>query len=114
GVLALAPGIPLLAGDRYLLILASAGVVMALLSFKEPLHQAVASITDDDLYATTKFVVLAVVLLPLLPNRTYGPFNVLNPFNVAFMIVLIGGVSFLGYRDPDRGSATRLAGDRFA
>lgn len=106
GVLALAPGIPLPAGDRYLLIVASAGVVMALLSFKEPLHQAVARITDDDLYATAKFMVLAVVVLPLLPNRTYGPFNVLNPFNVAFMIVLIGGVSFLGY------IAIRIVGPR--
>lgn len=106
GVLALAPEIPLPVGDRYLLVVASAGVVMALLSFKEPLHQAVARISDDDLYATAKFVVLAVVVLPLLPNRTYGPFNVLNPFNVALMVVLIAGVSFLGY------IATRIAGPR--
>jgi hypothetical protein len=96
GVLALAPGIPLPVGDRYLLIVASAGVVMGLLSFKEPLHQAVARISDDDLYATAKFVVLAVVILPLLPNRTYGPFNVLNPFHVALMVVLIAGVVFSG------------------
>lgn len=106
GVLALAPGIPLPVGDRYLLIVASAGVVMALLSFKEPLHQAVARISDDDLYATAKFVVLAVVMLPLLPNRAYGPFNVLNPFNVALMVVLIAGMSFLGY------IAMRIAGPR--
>ena len=94
GVLALVPDLPLSAGDRYLLIVAVAGVVMALLSFKEPLHQAVARISDDDLYATAKFVVLALVVLPLLPNRTYGPFNVLNPFNVAMMVVLIAGISF--------------------
>lgn len=106
GVLALVPDLPLSAGDRYLLIVAVAGVVMALLSFKEPLHQAVARISDDDLYATAKFVVLALVVLPLLPNRTYGPFNVLNPFNVAMMVVLIAGISFLGY------IATRIAGPR--
>lgn len=82
GGLALAPGIPLPVGDRYLLIVASAGVVMALLSFKEPLHQAVARISNDELYATAKFVVLAVVILPLLPDRTYGPLDVLNPFNL--------------------------------
>jgi uncharacterized membrane protein (DUF4010 family) len=107
GVLALAPEIPLPVGDRYLLIVASAGVVMALLSFKEPLHQAVARISDDDLYATAKFVVLAVVVLPLLPNRTYGPFNVLNPFHVALMVLLIAGVSFFGY------IAMRIAGLRY-
>ncbi|MDP1768705.1 MAG: MgtC/SapB family protein [Nitrospirota bacterium] len=106
GVLALAPDLPLAVGQRYLLIVASAGAVMALLSFKEPLHQAVARISDDDLYATAKFVVLTLVVLPLLPNRTYGPFNVLNPFNVALMVVLIAGMSFLGY------IAMRLVGPR--
>ena len=70
---------------------------MALLSFKEPLHQAVQQISADDLYATAKFVILALVLLPLLPNRTLGPFNVLNPFNIGLMVVLIAGISFLGY-----------------
>jgi uncharacterized membrane protein (DUF4010 family) len=107
GGLALLPEIPLAVADRYLLIVASAGVVMALLSFKEPLHQAVARISDDDLYATAKFVVLAVVVLPLLPNRTYGPFNVLNPFHVALMVLLIAGVSFFGY------IAMRIAGPRY-
>lgn len=104
GVLALAPGVPLATGQRYLLIVASAGVVMALLSFKEPLHQAVARVSDDDLYATAKFVIVALVVLPFLPNRTFGPLEVLNPFDTGLMIVLIAGISFLGY------VATRIAG----
>jgi uncharacterized membrane protein (DUF4010 family) len=106
GVLALLPDLPLATGQRYLLIVASAGVVMALLSFKEPLHQAVARVSDDDIYATAKFVILALVVLPLLPNRTFGPLEVLNPFEIGVMIVLIAGISFLGY------IATRIAGDR--
>ena len=106
GVLALLPGIPLATGQRYLLIVASAGVVMALLSFKEPLHHAVERVSDDDIYATAKFVILALVVLPLLPNGTFGPFDVLNPFEIGLMIVLIAGISFLGY------IATRIAGAR--
>lgn len=97
GVLALLPGLPLATGERYILIVASAAVVMALLSFKEPLHQAVKQISADDLYATAKFVILALVLLPLLPNRTLGPLDVLNPFNIGLMVVLIAGISFVGY-----------------
>jgi uncharacterized membrane protein (DUF4010 family) len=106
GVLALLPGLPLATGQRYLLIVASAGVVMALLSFKAPLHQAVARVSEDDIYATAKFVILALVVLPLLPDRTFGPFHVLNPFDTGLMIVLIAGISFLGY------IATRIAGPR--
>jgi uncharacterized membrane protein (DUF4010 family) len=105
GALALLPGLPLATGQRYLLIVASAGVVMALLSFKAPLHQAVARVSEDDIYATAKFVILALVVLPLLPDRTFGPFHVLNPFNIGLMIVLIAGISFLGY------VATRIAGE---
>jgi len=105
GALALLPGLPLATGQRYLLIVASAGVVMALLSFKAPLHQAVARVSEDDIYATAKFVILALVVLPLLPDRTFGPLHVLNPFDTGLMIVLIAGISFLGY------IAARIAGE---
>ena len=106
GVLALLPGLPLATGQRYLLIIASAGVVMALLSFKDPLHEAVKRVSDDDLYATAKFLILVLVILPLLPDRTMGPLDVLNPFNVGLMIVLVASISFLGY------IATRIAGEK--
>lgn len=106
GVLALLPGLPLATGQRYLLIVASAGVVMALLSFKAPLHRAVARISEDDIYATAKFVILALVVLPFLPDRTFGPYNVLNPFEIGVLVVLIAGISFLGY------IATRIVGER--
>jgi uncharacterized membrane protein (DUF4010 family) len=106
GVMAVLPGIPLATGQRYLLIIASAAVVMALLSFKEPLHEAVARFSVHDMYATAKFVILALVVLPLLPNRSFGPFHVLNPFNVGLMVVLVAGVSFVGY------VASRMVGPR--
>jgi len=105
GALALLPGLPLATDQRYLLIVASAGVVMALLSFKAPLHQAVARVSEDDIYATAKFVILALVVLPLLPDRTFGPLHVLNPSNIGLMVVLVAAISFLGY------IATRIAGE---
>ena len=70
---------------------------MALLSLKERLHQLVEHLSDDDIYATAKFVILALVVLPLLPDRTFGPLDVLNPFHTGVMVVLIAGLSFLGY-----------------
>lgn len=104
GVLALHPEIPLAPGPRYMLIIASAAVVMALLSFKEPLHQVIQHVSNHDIYATAKFVILVLVVLPLLPDHTYGPLNVLNPFHIGLMVVLVAGISFLGY------IASRLAG----
>lgn len=111
GALALIPNLGMDTTHRYLLLISSAAVVMALLSFKERLHRLVARVSDDDIYATAKFVILALVVLPLLPNRAFGPFSVLNPFSIGLMVVLIAGISFVGYfctrfLDPEKGMAT--------
>ncbi|MBW7881424.1 MAG: DUF4010 domain-containing protein, partial [Caldilineaceae bacterium] len=39
------------------------------------------------------------IVLPILPNRGYGPapFDVLNPYRIWLMVVLISGISFFGY-----------------
>jgi len=92
--------------SRYLVVAAVAAVTMALLALKRPLHGFIAKVSSDDVYATAKFVVLALVVLPLLPNRAYGPFAVLNPRKIGLMIVLVAGVSFAGY------VAARLVGSR--
>lgn len=51
------------------------------------------------IFATLKFALLGVVILPLLPDRTYGhpPFDLLNPFEIGLFVVLISGVGFLGF-----------------
>jgi len=38
-----------------------------------------------------------MVILPILPNQRYGPYNVLNPFKIWLMVVLIVGISLGGY-----------------
>jgi uncharacterized membrane protein (DUF4010 family) len=92
--------------SRYLVVAGIAASTMALLALKRPLHGFIAKISRDDVYATVKFVLLALVVLPLLPNRAFGPFAVLNPRKIGLMIVLVAGVSFAGY------VAARLVGNR--
>lgn len=79
---------------------AALGVSTAvLLSLKVPMHTFARRIDREDVYATLKFAVITVIVLPLLPKQGYGttPFDVLVPFNVWLMVVLISGISFLGY-----------------
>lgn len=74
------------------------GVVVAVLLYeKERLHAVVRQLGDDELRAIFRLVVIALVVLPLLPNRTYGPYNVLNPHEVWWMVVLIVGIGLAGY-----------------
>jgi len=68
-----------------------------LLSIKAPLHHLAERIREEELYAILKFGIVSVIVLPLLPNRAYGPFQVLNPRLIWWMVVLISAVSMIGY-----------------
>ncbi len=68
-----------------------------LLSLKAPLHQLAVKIQEAELYAILKFGIVSVIVLPLLPDQAFGPFNVVNPRVVWWMVVLISAVSMLGY-----------------
>ncbi len=91
---------------RVLVVLSLSVVASLLLSVKAPLHRFIQQLAPEDIYATLKFLVVAVVVLPLLPDRTYGPLDVLNPRKIGLMVVLIAGISFSGYL------AIRLLGAR--
>ena len=40
---------------------------------------------------------MAFVVLPVLPNRCFGPYNVLNPYNIWLMVVLVAGINLASY-----------------
>jgi len=76
----------------------------ALLYFKAQLHGLTRRLTHKDLISILQFAALSFVILPVLPNRDYGPFETLNPHQIWWMVVLISGVSLAGY------AALRVAG----
>ncbi len=73
------------------------GSVAVLLQWKQPLHTFVERIGKDDLRAIIQFVLISLVVLPILPNKAYGPYEALNPFEIWLMVVLICGISLSGY-----------------
>jgi uncharacterized membrane protein (DUF4010 family) len=80
-----------------LVAVAVGGGVALLLHWKEPLHAFVHRIGERDIRAVFRLVLIALVVLPVLPDRTYGPYDVLNPFRIWLMVVLIVGISLGGY-----------------
>ena len=68
-----------------------------LLQLKPELHGLARRLGDADLRAIMQFVLLTCIILPVLPNRAYGPFGVLNPFEIWLLVVLIVGMSLGGY-----------------
>jgi uncharacterized membrane protein (DUF4010 family) len=77
--------------------LAATIVVISLLGFKPALHRWLRIIEEKELYAGIKLLIISVALLPFLPNQGYGPFDALNPYWIWWMVVLISGISFVGY-----------------
>jgi uncharacterized membrane protein (DUF4010 family) len=74
-------------------------VCLLLLTFKDYLHRLARRVELTDVEATLKFAVISLIILPLLPNAAFGPppLDVINPYKIWLMVVLIAGLNFLGY-----------------
>ncbi|MDX8400414.1 MAG: MgtC/SapB family protein [Gallionellaceae bacterium] len=69
----------------------------ALLYFKPELHSISQRLSRRDLVSILQFSVLSFVILPILPDQSYGPYAAFNPYNAWMMVVLISGLSLAGY-----------------
>ena len=74
-------------------------VCLLLLTLKDYLHRLARRVELEDVEATVKFAVISVIILPLLPDAMFGPppLNVINPYKIWLMVVLIAGLNFVGY-----------------
>ena len=76
---------------------AVAVVTTIVLGVKPLLHGWLQALENHELYAGLKLLLVSLVVLPVLPDRGYGPWNALNPYAIWWMVVLIATISFSGY-----------------
>lgn len=96
-----------LAGAGEFVVAGAAGVGVAVLLAAKPRLQAFSrALTEQELTAALELAVISVIVLPLLPNRGYGPWQALNPFEIWLIVVLVSGLSFAGF------VAIRIVGQR--
>ena len=69
----------------------------ALLAYKQPLHGVVGKLGTEDIYAGLKLLIATFIVLPLLPNETVDPWGALNPYKLWWLVILISGLSLVGY-----------------
>ncbi|MEX1257121.1 MAG: MgtC/SapB family protein [Gemmatimonadota bacterium] len=77
--------------------IALGGTLAILLYSKARLHGIVERLGDKDVTAIMRFALVTLVIFPVLPNQTFGPFAVLNPREIWLMVVLIAAISLGGY-----------------
>lgn len=71
--------------------------LVALLHFKADLHNIAKKIKDIELISTLEFVFIAFIVLRILPNQNFGPYEFFNPFFIWLMVVFISAISFASY-----------------
>jgi uncharacterized membrane protein (DUF4010 family) len=103
GLLTLACGFLASSGEP--LLGTAVGVVMVvLLAMRNRLHGWIGRLSEGEVAAIARFALISMVILPLLPDRYYGPYDAWNPRQLWLVVVLVSGLSFAGY------SATRMLG----
>lgn len=87
----------LAANGQVLVASATAVVAVLLLSYKPQLHGLISRLQVEELRAGIKLLLISVVMLPILPDQGFGPWQALNPYRIWMMVVLIASISFAGY-----------------
>ena len=72
-------------------------ITTLLLAEKSRLHDFAGRIDDEEMRAAARFGVMAVVILPLLPEGPVGPSGGIRPRELWMLVLFFSGISFAGY-----------------
>ncbi|MCC7346805.1 MAG: MgtC/SapB family protein, partial [Variibacter sp.] len=84
------------AGDTTLAVAGAVAMTM-LLALREGLHAWISRITEQEMRSGLLLLAMTFIALPLLPDRTIGPFGGVNPREVWLIAIVLAAVSFFGY-----------------
>ena len=95
-----------LCGYGMLGVASASGVVVAvLLAAKPRLESFSHALSREEIVAILQLAVISVIVLPLMPRQGYGPWQVLNPFEIWLVVVLVSSLSLAGF------VASRMVGE---
>ena len=86
----------LVANGHYWTAIALVVLALVLLELKAALEGLATRLAPGEVATFTKFLLLALVILPVVPNEAFTPFE-LNPFKTWLVVVTVCGVSYGGY-----------------
>lgn len=91
-------GLGVMAGlGEFVPALAGAVIATGILSLRDELRVLTGALSRADLFAIVQFAAVSLVVLPIAPNENIGPWGVWNPRSIWLLVVLISGISFVGY-----------------
>lgn len=72
-------------------------ITVLFLTEKRRLHGWASRLNDEGVTAGARFAVMALVVLPLLPEGPYGPWDAVKPRELWTLVMLFSGLSFASY-----------------
>ena len=72
-------------------------VMLLLLTFKPVLHLFVEKLERKEILAMVLFVIISALVIPFLPDKNFGPYQLWNLKEIWQMVVLVAGTSLVGY-----------------
>ncbi|MCW8985485.1 MAG: DUF4010 domain-containing protein [Thermoanaerobaculales bacterium] len=84
------------AKGMYWLAIATGVITVILLQEKHLLEGLATRLPRAELSTLLRFLLLTAVILPLVPNRVFTPFEI-NPFKIWLIVVAVSGVSYVSY-----------------
>jgi uncharacterized membrane protein (DUF4010 family) len=106
GVLTFGIGLAALRLSPGIALAAAAGSYI-ILSARHSMHALLRGLTEAEIEGVARFALVALVILPLLPDAAYGPYDAWNPRRIWMVVVLVTGLSFAGYVAARRFGADR-------
>lgn len=83
--------------QQFQVAMVTAVIVGILIPSKPFIHRWTENLKNEDMLNLLQFLAVTGLILPLVPNQGYGPFQAFNPFQIWLMVVLISGFGFAGY-----------------
>ncbi|MGA7919972.1 MAG: MgtC/SapB family protein [Candidatus Acidiferrales bacterium] len=83
----------LVSRERYWVAVTLTVLSVALLQLKTALENLARHLPGDEILTFAKFLLLTAVILPIVPNRTYGAFG-FNPFKTWLVVVAVSAISY--------------------
>jgi uncharacterized membrane protein (DUF4010 family) len=106
GIITLATGV-MAASDHEGLACIVAAVTTLVLASRTQLHAWLDTLTEAEVQALARFALIALAILPVLPDEAMGPMLAWNPRRIWSIVVLVCGFSFAGHIAVRRFGASR-------
>jgi uncharacterized membrane protein (DUF4010 family) len=88
------------------LALAAGAIIVFVLALRDSIHRFVDRLDATDIRTLARYLIIALAVLPFLPDRAMGPYGAWNPTKLWWVVIIVTGFSFFGY------VANRIFGER--